>query len=306
MATFNRERFKPVYADNDDKKITRTIGLELEVKFTDKKCLLYRKNLTEYIRMENGVFKTTDDALKEEKINEIFVGLGFDGTDLELVTQPESITLYRQGGSDNLKKGFEYLKKHAVGGKKAPNSGTHINVGHLSNENTTYVMDNAYWIMMNFAPQLQKIAGRISRWCYFQPYRGQRVRVISIGGDDNIGETIIRSTKPDGMDHAASNGAKGTMLVHKPSVYEFRIFKSSVDLEEVLAWSELCYNIINIASGEIPIDLVRFRNLLKGNYIENYVASLKGERALTTVETLSTIENTLSFESRTSNNTIIL
>lgn len=300
MATFRTEIFQPEWKDGENSSTTRTIGLELELVVSNKRCALHRETLAKKIGGFTNM--SMDEYMEKIQVKNLFPGIGFDGNDLEFVTNPDSITLYREGGSERFKKAMAYLKRNTVGGKRAINSGTHINVGKLENENVEYTLDNAFWICMNFATQLQKIAGRISRWAMFPTYTGQRQYFKSSQFE---GASKVQSTKI-AMQKAPFGHNKQNMLVNKQYVYEFRLFKASNKIEEVIAWVELCHNIINLASGEKEMDRIYFSDLIIGKYIEEYVAKLKGKRKLTADELDASINNTLSFECYRSDETIIL
>lgn len=304
MATFSHDIFKKEYHKDDDQTKTRTVGIEFEVVITDDKDPLYRENIENNLFRHN-TYRSLMDVLEETKIKEFFPGAGFDGSDIELVTHPDSITLYREGGSKRFKKAMEYLSEHAVGGEQAINSGTHINVGKLDSDDADYIMDNAYWICMNFAIQLQKIAGRVTHWAKFTPYTGEKKYQVSIN-QDIPNTSMVLAGKPEMMRNHASRDNKGLCLVDKPNTYEFRIFKSTTNINEASAWTELCYNIIELASGAKAIEDIRFVDLIIGPHIRDYVYGLEGRRKLDAVELAASIKNTLSFRTYATEENVIL
>lgn len=318
MATFSQDCFDIKYKDTDSTTKTRTVGLELEVVVTDMLCPLHRDNrdglADEWIddddyydddERDSDVAAAMKDWLDEQEIP--FAGVGFDGNDIELVTHPDSMSYYLEGGSERFKKCMSFLKKNCVGGDKAVNSGTHVNVGKLENDDQDYIMDNAYWICMNFATQLQKIAGRVTHWAAFEKYNDEtKMTTIPLDETFKVHATAVNMQKPDKMGTAKKYMNKSAFLVNKTHTYEFRLFKSTVDKTEALAWVELCHNIIQLASGQKQTKDITFIDLIKGEYIYNYVKKLKGFRKITEEEIKATIENTLMFKCYSSGGTIIL
>lgn len=304
MATFSNDIFTIEYDKDDKKEKTRTVGLELEVKVTDRLSPFHKDN--RYERDKDGWLNSipAEKVLKQSKeLEGIIAGAGQDGTDLEFVTHPDSITLYNKGGSERLKKAMKFLKKHTKGGKDAPNSGTHVNIGFYEGEDTEHTMDNAYWLVMNYATQLQKLAGRVTHWARFINY--SNINTFHMDSDIDM-LNIVHTKKPDAQRSAPKNHIKEQCLVLKKHTFEFRIFKSTTELQEVLAWVQLCYNLIELASGGKELKDITFKDLVKGKYISKYTASLKGNRSISAEEMQATLQNTLSFRLYDTNGTIIL
>lgn len=299
MASFSKDVFNPQWAEGEDHNKVRTVGLELELLVSNKRCPFNR----ETIQKNTTDGRSLNRYFKAQKLDHLFPGIGYDGTDLEFTTHPDSISFYQNGGSPRFKTAIRYLKRYTSGGRKADNSGTHVNISKLPNENTEYTLDNAYWICMNFGLQLQKIAGRVTHWAEFSPYYGQ-TRYTRTSPVEHTSK--MTSRKPQSMLRAKQGVNKSTMLVDKSNVYEFRIFKASNNIDELLAWVELCYNIINLGSGEKPIEQITFQDIIQGSYIRQYAINLKGVRKLTDEDMEATIQNTLSFQSYCTGGTIIL
>lgn len=317
MATFDGTVFKKEYKEEDDKNKTRTAGLELEVKITNPESELYQTEREDYIYSfedydidsDNDYIQALKYLLEENKLP--FAGAGPDGDDIELVTHPDSITLFKEGGSKRFKEAMRYLKKNAVGGKQAERSGTHVNIGILETDEVEVIMDNAYWICMNFAIPLQKIAGRISHWAQFNQYpntaKHSRTEIKNTIDKNEYHDLYVQTEQKSlSISRAANTNIKHQCLVRKYKTYEFRIFKSTVDKNEAIAWVELCHNIIQIASGLKPINEVTLEDLLEGAYINKYAHNLKGNRKLTELELKQPIKNIVQLQSYSSNNTIIL
>lgn len=301
MASFSSSLFHTQYKDGDDKTKTRTVGVELETVITNPdsplsvdKCKEYMANISnrpiETIgRYEARNQATLENQLEKTEVSDVFAGVGADGSDIELVTHPDSINLYLDGGSDRLKRAMNYLKENATADKdKARNSGTHVHVGFLDTDQRDYIIDNTYWICMHFAQQLQKIAGRVTHWAQFMPYSSTITQQIELSDYDEQTKQgnldIRRQAKPEFQEHIPSGYNKEIFLVEKSRTIEFRIFKATVDLEEVLAWAQLCHNIIELANGGKKLDYIEFEDLIQGQYIYDYVSKLTGPRELTALQ----------------------
>lgn len=314
MATFRNSVFKKEFDPKDDEKKVRTVGVEIETIIANEKCPLHNINRYNEEKSMEGITKNKygyfdmDKARKKliEHYKYGFASYGQDGNDIEIVSHPDSITLYKKGGSERFNKLMEFLKENADS-TKADNSGVHVNVGKLAGDEQEYIMDNAYWIIMNFGMQIQKIAGRITHWAEISPYKelpstctiveeryGESECDEDYDGDD-ISLYLI-TQKKGAQQHYIANQIKGSALVNKEFVYEFRMFKSSTDKDEVMAWVELCHNIIELASGAKPLEKIKFADLIQGEYIQKYAYALEGERKLSKVELARTVENTLEFQ----------
>lgn len=321
MASFDSEVFDLQYKDEDNVQKVRTVGLELEVVVTNINSPMHRSNVIDResnyddddYDEDNDYYDDgyTTDKLQDafDESNTQFAAVGVDGSDIELVTHPDSMTFYKEGGSKRFKECMKYLKQNCAGGEEAPNSGTHVNIGKLENDDENYIMDNAYWICMNFAIQLQKIAGRVTHWARFENYQnGTKTAYIPAIQIPNTNKTasVINMQKADTIGTSDKRTNKSKILVNKSHTYEFRLFKATTDINETLAWIELCHNIIEIAAGKIPTKEVKFIDLIKGEYIYKYIKKLKGARRITDIEMKASVQNTLQFQCYDSNGTIIL
>lgn len=315
MATFNNDIFVKKFDPKDNEQRVRTVGVEIETIITNKDCPVHRDALYKEERKALSIpedeYRPYDYNRARQKIIEkykyTFAQFGGDGDDLEFVSHPDSITLYKKGGSERFNKFMQFLKENADS-SEASNSGVHINIGKLKGDESEYIMDNAYWIILNFGMQLQKIAGRVTSWAKIRPYEKIpstctliEEKIQDYEDDDENYNTedlslYLITQKKEAQQHYITNQIKGSALVNKNFVYEFRMFKSSTDKDEVMAWIELCHNIIELSSGAKPLEKIKFTDLLQGEYIQKYAYALEGERKLSKVELARTVENTLEFQ----------
>lgn len=296
MASFDKSTFKEKYKKGDDKVKTRLVGLELEVIIDKDKLPITGASYIDKV----------GQLLKKDKMDKIFPGVGCDGDDIEVVTHPESINFYLDGGSDALKDGANWLENNTRAGFDAAASGTHVNISFLPNEETEVTMDKVYWICMNFAPQLTKLAGRITHWAYFCPYRGSKKRTSPASYNRAVPTFATTSIKPDTMQKRQHCGTKTDFVVYKTNRIEFRLFKSTHTLHEMLAWAELCHNIVELASNGKKLDSIKFTDLINGPHINPYALQMKGERKLTDEEICAQIANIIAFKTYSSPMTYLL
>lgn len=297
MASFSEQEWNVQYHKSDDEDKVRTVGLEIETKVKNQSSIFYD---FEYNNARNRNLVEADERIRAELKKFPIANWGRDGADKEFVLHPDSITLFKRGGSARLRQVFKYLKENC---KPATASGTHIHISILPGEDINKTWDNIYWFQLTCAEQMQKIFGRTSHWAQDPIYstinniaRDHKIamydisaEVISVNQDEMKDYTHkIYSGKnmmvqPHGNRWFRDYDDKGT--IHDVSTFEFRGPKSTVNIEEVLAWVEFCHNIVDLCS-QGPIDNRRFSEFLKGTHISRYVNSLKRtkERTITLTE----------------------
>lgn len=271
MASFST-KWKPEYLPTDDKEKVRLIGIEFEGAMK-KNCDIPNEFqfLTEdemdknHIGYNDCEIEEYEDCSRGEYIRRelekkgiVTGGVGYDGGGKEIVTMPDSINMYKNGGSERLIKVVDVIKQCM---KPDAASGTHINVSKLSSDVKT-TWNNLYWFCMCFGPQLQKIFGRRSHWASIPLPRN-----YFYGANDSA-EKVFEAPKKQPESMVVMN--KGSIVVDKGDRYEFRGPKATNDIDEVLAWAEVCSNIVDICANGY-IQEVPFSDVLKGKYIRAYV-----------------------------------
>lgn len=307
MASFPNTEWAPEYAESDDKSKVRLAGIEFEArikalsewpdddfKFLNESWLEeneeqywggpaeeYDEEYDEYCEVEDADGYTRYQRKLQyirNQLNEsgiVFGGIEYDGGGKEIVTMPDSITLFEQGGSKRLKDMVEMLAKYTIAD---PASGTHIHISKLPND-TLKTWDNIYWFCMCFGPQLQKLFGRVSHWApvplpigYFQ--------------STNRSSELLFEAPQKRPEPPREGAGKHIMVNDRGDRYEFRAPKSSHDLDEILAWVELCNNIVNLCANGYIKDMP-FSEVLRGKYIRAYaykIAKENEKRALSSEE----------------------
>lgn len=309
MASFPNTDWKPEYDESDDKSKTRLAGIEFEArvkkledwpdenfKFLNEDWLqenseqfwngsengeMYDEEYDDYYEEEDEEGYTLHQRklqyLKNQLAESGIVcgGIDYDGGGKEIVTMPDSVTLFEKGGSQRLKDLVGMLAKYTDADQ---GSGTHIHISKLDSD-TPKTWDNVYWFCMCFGPQLQKLFGRVSHWApvplpvgYFQ-------------STNRSSELLFEA--PQKRPEAPCMGANKHIMVNdRGNRYEFRAPKSSHDLEEVLAWVELCSNIVNLCANGYIKDMP-FSEVLRGKHIRAYayrIAKENEKRALSSEE----------------------
>lgn len=287
MASFDckGKDWKAEYLDTDDKEKVRLVGIEFEGKMKAQNRIpenykFFNDKYTEkYISEKTGInpncwspkeydkFQKERQEFVEGKLAELNIGYGgwgYDGGGKEIVSLPDSFTKFELGGSER----FVNLV-NLVNGAMEPdeNSGTHIHISSLSSDvKTTY--NNIYWFCMAFAPQIQKVFGRISHWAktplppdYFEKRSQGTVKLYEV---------------PKIRPQIQNVFNKGSMVINRGNRYEFRGPKATNDLEEILAWVEFCHNIVEVCARGY-IQEVPFADVLRGKYIRKYINKISKE-----------------------------
>lgn len=252
MATFDADDFVERYKDGEDKKTTRLVGLELEIERED--------------REEEGWLMDAADSVTG------FAGYGSDGGDIEVVTDPVSEGFIKEGGGV-IKNVVKLLNdNHCM---SCFGGGTHINVAKLEGD-YKYTYDNIIWLTIVFNEQIEKVFGRHSHWAkspleqynWFGRCQQRRIKKNARLAD-RMFQIFVKEI--DGVSKAMSDiNNKHLMVTDKGNRYEFRGAKSSVNLDECLAWAEFCLNMTRIAATNKTLQNVKFENFLEGEYIEKY------------------------------------
>lgn len=247
MASFSQKTFH--YHTTLDEKISksRLIGLELEVERED--------------RDEVDWLKT---ASKEQ---EGFAAFGYDGADIEVVTDPISIGLVREGGK-LIEEVLNTITEHDC--ITCPQGGTHINVSKLPTD-YKWTYDNLLWLQMVYIEEMRKVFGRKSHWAETP------LKSLSYGSNTKnhkILFDIFINQVPNVAKTFSGGNSKSILITNKRNRYEFRGGKSSTSLLEVLAWSEFCYNIVEIAATKQDLKGVQFKDFLEGEFIKQYIEAV--------------------------------
>lgn len=280
MASFDLCDWREDYHLSDRKEDSRLVGIEFELvaktanempddeghiiaeDWLDEEGIgNYYDEYAEYDETDyESRAKWIQEQLQEKGL--AIAGVGYDGNDKEFVTYPDSITHYHSGGSKRFKEVLDFLDKYTEVGD---NSGTHIHVSKLPSDIPS-TWDNIYWFDICFQKQLQKIFGRVTSWA--MPFR-----VPSNEYKNSSDETIIEvpHKRPENM--APKDYDKHHMVVDRGNRYEFRGPKASHNINEVLAWIELCNNIVDLCSNGY-IKNAKFKEVLKGKYIRKYINEL--------------------------------
>ena len=278
MATFHIDNWNPEYLEGEDPERVRLIGVEFEgrikqadkikddgLKFLDEDTLsselTWERNSMMYKDKDGNLWEKSKYLLKKLKDAGVEVaGIGYDGGGKEFATFPDSYGAYLKGGTDRLNKVINMLTSATDADKM---SGTHINVSKL-NTDTKTTWNNIYWFMMCFGPQLQKIFGRRSHWAKTPLPKDYYSRT-----DDHMTKHILFEA-PTKRPEVEWVYAKGSMVVDKGNRYEFRGPKATHNINEVLAWVQICNNIVELCANGY-IKEMPFAEVLKGKYIRAYL-----------------------------------
>lgn len=294
MASFNREDWEPIYLPSDKKEETRLVGIEFEMAIKNKNEIQEDLQfMSEEFLDEEDIGVYVDDDYDEfdddardysERVEYMktqlesrdyqFGGLGYDGGGKEIVTLPDSYSYFEQGGSERFNKLLNLIKEVGIPDNA---SGTHIHISKLKDDVKT-TWNNLYWFCMCFGPQLQKIFGRISRWA--------RTPLPKDFFYSNAAGNVMLFEAPKKQPKQTQTSPKGTIIVDRGNRYEFRGAKASNDKDEILAWVELCNNIVEVCSKGYIQD-VPFADVLRGKYIRAYVNKIgkeNSERKISTAE----------------------
>lgn len=278
MASFQRN-WEIEYDPEDNKDKTRTIGVEFECTISNEACPLYYADDYEedpydydpdYDDEENHERSIEFRDYIMEKYNLSIPGVGRDGSGFEFVTEPDSISLYKKGGSNRFKNFVKFLTEN---GTPHEADGTHLHISKLdSDPEVTY--KHLKWITSNFGLQMQKIFGRVSSWAmtaaqirYWQDFcnctANQEIECILMPKEYQ--KTIEKK-----------NGNKEGMVINRTHTYEFRGGKGSNDIDEVLAWIEMAHNMVNLATKTLKtIENTPFSHIVTGEHIEKYLKKIQ-------------------------------
>ena len=253
MATFSQSDFCPIMDGVENLHQVRLVGIEIETQREDT---------------------AMQDWLVQAKRNGNIANWGRDGSDIEVVTHPITATLVHKGGEH-----FEKITKLLEENRCTVNSyaGTHINVSKIDGD-YKYTYDNLMWLQIIFEEQFKKVFGRSTHWAQFCPS-------FMFQGDNKKWQNAQKTKMMFDIAYAGNNiteefsrsRSKQLMITDKKNRYEFRGGKATVSLLEILAWSEFCLNVVDIAATKRDIAGVKFKDFLTGKYIEEYVTTVMAQ-----------------------------
>lgn len=303
MASFDNTKWDKQYLPSDDKEKTRTVGIEFECSVTNLNSKFHSRNINilrnEWIKEHPTGWFDAQKIVIDEK-NFPIAGWGYDGGEKEFVTHPDSYNYFKRGGSKRFKQVVEYLAEHT---EADVDSGTHIHISELKNEDKQKTWDNLYWCMCGFGLEMQKVFGRTSHWTT-PPSLSKFVEGIYSYDIPNVFK--LTYPKPKNMKKISTKitSEKHTMInLHRNGTYEFRGPKASHDLQEILAWVQFCHNMVEICANTDDITKVPFGEFIKGKYIAKYVREISKNqyRTITLKDRRRSIGSAVNFSYYNSN-----
>jgi len=217
--------------------------------------------------------------------------VGHDGGGREFVTTPISLDSINKGrAKKRIEEYYSSLKERT---KVIATGGTHIHISILNNDHVN-MESNAVALSIAFYEQFQKIAGRKSNWA--QRPMGNKITEVrnfinSARRTDGVRwrYTYVNGVRVDGPPprRYCRNYHMLTPSAHQ--TIEFRGPMGSNDSQEVLAWAQFLENVVKVSNRE-SIDAVKFRDLLDGSRIREYIKGLKGWRKITESELDRTVD----------------
>lgn len=255
---------KPLTYDEKEKegwenKTQRFIGLEIE---TTRNLQVLPKQ--EDLKWSDSAYSMRDT--EKERLGEILdpsqkmiAMIGPDGDDIEIITQPMSKKILISSTPINF---FNNINRYCF---PAERSGTHIHVS-MTQKDKRNLWRNLYWFSIVFDKQLYAIFRRRSNWALSPKviYKDRHKTKISISD----------TTK----DKYPTLGNKGTIIVKRTNTYECRAGAATTSTQELIAWAQLFYNIVEFCNQK---DIVghRFEEVLpKGEFGELLKLRLTGEQ----------------------------
>lgn len=266
MATIHDQSIiAPVLLDDEkegwENKTQRFIGIEIET--TRNIQVLPKQEDLEW--HENPWDMNDREKERLDKIldpsQKMIAMIGTDGDDIEIATQPMSKNKLVYGSEPTAF--FNNINRYCY---PAERSGTHIHISMTKKDNRN-LWRNLYWFSVVFDKQLYAIFRRRSTWALSPKviYKERRNQTKL-----SIAETV--------KDRYPTFGNKGTIIVKRTRTYECRAGAATTNTQELMAWAELFYNIVEFCNQK---DIVghRFEEVLpSGNLGELLRVRLTGEQ----------------------------
>ena len=240
-------------------KTQRFIGLEIET--SRNLQLLPKQEDIEWHISAYNMYDTEKKRLSKilDPSQKMIAMIGADGDDIEIATQPMS-KKYLTSGRPNVF--FSNINRYCY---PVERSGTHIHVS-MTKKDKRNLWRNLYWFSIVFDKQLYAIFRRRSNWALSPKviYKDKHKTKISISD----------TTK----DKYPTLGNKGTIIVKRTNTYECRAGAATTNTQELIAWAQLFYNIVEFCNQK---DIVghRFEEVLpEGDFGELLRLRLTGEQ----------------------------
>lgn len=275
-------------------------GLEVEVDFDRDMVSLRGEDYDDEYDEDYDDEERTNISEIVKRFNEITGGLSVWETDASLdygaecifrpmsyayITSPEVV--------EKLTKAFEYLKEVGAFMEQPSGNGLHIHISKAFFEHgrrtdmrgnsicSGEMYSNYNWLFQVFQTEVEQLGGRkYGEWCRSDKHKAEQ-SVINYAGrltDNGIKFEGVKLTKtamkelPRGDHNSSINSTDKTV--------ETRVFKSSIDVKEILARLELVRNVAHASrEGYTEItfgDLLHFKD---NKFLDDYVRKVKFQLA---------------------------
>jgi len=259
-------------------------GIEVEVEF-DRDCVSIYSD-------DDGECDNYSIQRILDKFSDITDGLFIYEHDssldngVELISRPCSYAFWTSGETiEKLKKGFEYLREQGAMIEQPDTNGLHIHIskkffdkGITDSAERTACYTNFDWVFQKFQPEIEKIGCRkYTSYCQSKMDKikhdlngswASRTYGAKIKGVCEIEKE--NSTIPRGDHSSAVNSDDMTV--------EVRVFKSSTDYKQILAYIELVRNVAHaVRDTDMKLSLNEILHTKDNKFLDTYLQQIKME-----------------------------
>lgn len=238
------------YHDQDHARFKNTIlrlphehpylhyGIELEVVFDDKANKA--KTVHDFIVATKGLFVAEYDR-----------SVDMIGNGAEFISRPLSYKAWTSPDIRKLlEKGMEVLKENGAQVNQPKGCGLHIHMSLLFFEHNTKkkkkeIKDDIDWFFQIYQEEIEKISGReYTQYCFSKKERLKDIMPAISRHNINLNLSIKRGNLPDSSrDHDNHHYA----IVQTNKTIEIRTFKSTLDIDTIIATLQFCRAIAHAA-----------------------------------------------------------
>lgn len=229
---------------------------------------------TSYLGAEIEVYNSTNEYRNNDSAGYVNAHIpavcmedGSIGNGFEIVTHPQTLEYYIQN-YEKYKDTFAYLRDRGYVGDDSTTCGLHIHISsaHL-NEDT---IDKIYLFMENYKDRLINFSRRHSeRWAKF----------LSDAKRNNESDDIIKSIDYIKKEKTNHDRYMALNIQHSSRTIEFRLFKSTLNIETFYATLQLVKSIVEVCDST-PVEEITWDKVV--NYIdEPYLKSYLVRRNIT-------------------------
>lgn len=258
-------------------------GIEKEVIWDANKGS-YDRVCKEFIEATGGLFIAEYDSSVDRAASEMGHYIG-----AEFISRPVSYKRWMDKDTiTKLENGMRVLRKYGAQDPQTDGCGLHVHMSKAFFEKNTIkkvkdIKEDMDWFFQFFQPEIEKFARRqYTQYCASKAYRFKHANddarrsnqgnpYFGIKGKIQLEKSQMTISQGSGITHH-------DCVIETPKTIEARVFRSTINVEEILATIEFCRGLAHTARKRTGLTGRTFGEILfskDDNYLSNYVRKIR-------------------------------